>query len=658
VIRRKPRPPRVSLWLLALICSALGFPAGASASQLYASDHASNTVSAFTLGASGLLSPIACSGESCENETDPEPAGLAISPNGQFLFVADRGGKGSVGSVSAFKVSAGGTLSENGCAKAKDCKTGSEPAGVATSPNGQFLYIANEQSNDLSAYSIGSEGKLSAIGCGEKGCATGPETKPFGVAVSTNGQFVYTTDLESNEVSAFRIGEHGGLAPIECPGCHTGESPTGIAVTPNGQFLFVANRASNTISAFKIEASGALSAIECEACKAESEPTGVAISPNGDALYTTDAHSNTVSMFQIEGDGQLSPIECMTTSCDTGTEPVGVAVSPNGQFLYAANVGSSTVSPFSIGLGGLLSPLSCVAPACSSGSGRSFNSLAISPDPGPTAEFTDTPAPAGSSSGFDGKASTAPPEESVARYDWSFGDGSSAQNAGPSPSHVYNAPGTYTVTLTVTDNLGCSDTPIFTGQTASCGGSSAAQKSEQIVVPVPTKLLSTLKLRPFTLSPLSSSRSETTPQPALTFAELVESAKSWREGSALAHITANKKKPPLGTTFSFFIGESNDLREPAIVTFTFTKPASGRRVGKGCVAPTKSNNGKRHCTRTVTAGTLKLSAGAGKDRLRFDGVISKHKKLTPASYTLLASARAFGRVSGTRILHFTILRGS
>ncbi|MBL7853109.1 MAG: PKD domain-containing protein, partial [Cyclobacteriaceae bacterium] len=45
---------------------------------------------------------------------------------------------------------------------------------------------------------------------------------------------------------------------------------------------------------------------------------------------------------------------------------------------------------------------------------------------------------------------------SIARYDWNFGDGSSALNAGPVADHDYNAPGNYSVTLTVTTNQQCS----------------------------------------------------------------------------------------------------------------------------------------------------------------------------------------------------------
>ena len=650
MIRRMPHPPRALVWLLA--CGALSFPAGASANQLYVSDHSSGGVSAFAIGAEGLLTPLACSGESCT--AGGEPTGLAISPNGQFLYVASKASKAS---VSIFEIGAGGALTPLECAASKDCRTQSEPAGVATSPNGQFLYVANEGSDSVSAYSIDEHGQLTKRKCGEiEDCAT--EGRPFGVAVTTNSQFLYTTNLESSTVSAFRISDDGALTPIECSGCRTGSSPTGISVSPNGQFLFVANRGSNTISPFRIEAGGTLSAIECaaEQCNTESEPTGIAVSPDGEYLYSTDAGSNTVSIFQIDAAGQLKRMYCAAGICAAGSDPVGVTVSPNGQFVYTANVGASTISPFSIGPGGMLSPLACAGASCSTGSVRAFESLAVSPDPGPTAAFSDTPEPAGSASAFNGSASTAPPEESVARYDWSFGDGSEAQNAGPTPSHVYSAAGTYTVTLTVTDNLGCSNVPIFTGQTATCGGSSAARSTAQIAVPSPSSSpfkIDLGKLKPFTISPSKPEQFE--PAASLTFSDLSESTKRWREGRALAHISSAGKRAPLGTTFSFYIGETGGLSERALVTLVFTRPAGGRRVGKKCEAPSKSNRSKRHCTRTLTAGTLKLSAGAGKSKVRFEGAISKHKRLTPASYTLLASATVLGKRSSTRTLHFTIL---
>jgi len=52
---------------------------------------------------------------------------------------------------------------------------------------------------------------------------------------------------------------------------------------------------------------------------------------------------------------------------------------------------------------------------------------------------------------FDGSASY-DPDGCIAAYAWSFGDGQTG--AGASGSHMYTQPGTYTTTLTVTDNLG------------------------------------------------------------------------------------------------------------------------------------------------------------------------------------------------------------
>jgi hypothetical protein len=135
---------------------------------------------------------------------------------------------------------------------------------------------------------------------------------------------------------------------------------------------------------------------------------------------------------------------------------------------------------------------------------------------------------------------------------------------------------------------------------------------------------------------------------------LGQTAKTWIQGKLLAHLSSSrgkgKKKLPVGTTFSF------KLDQPAHVTFTFTQTARGRRVGKRCVAQTHKNRRKHRCTRTSIAGALGFSAHAGKNKVRFQGLISKRKKLKPGSYKLLVVATASGTRSRTGTLSFTIAR--
>jgi PKD repeat protein len=71
----------------------------------------------------------------------------------------------------------------------------------------------------------------------------------------------------------------------------------------------------------------------------------------------------------------------------------------------------------------------------------------------PTAAMAPTgkPAIAGTLVHFSGESSSSP-DGSINNYDWSFGDGGDAEGA--APTHTYAAAGTYSVTLTVTDNLG------------------------------------------------------------------------------------------------------------------------------------------------------------------------------------------------------------
>ena len=76
----------------------------------------------------------------------------------------------------------------------------------------------------------------------------------------------------------------------------------------------------------------------------------------------------------------------------------------------------------------------------------------------PSASFTFSPAqPAVNQTVFfNGSASTAGPGHTITSYNWNFGDG--ATGSGVTSSHAYTSAGSYNVTLTVTDEIGQSNT--------------------------------------------------------------------------------------------------------------------------------------------------------------------------------------------------------
>jgi N-acetylneuraminic acid mutarotase len=128
-----------------------------------------------------------------------------------------------------------------------------------------------------------------------------------------------------------------------------------------------------------------------------------------------------------------------------------------------------------------------------------------------------------------------------------------------------------------------------------------------------------------------------------------ESHRTWREGGKLAVIT--RRKPPVGTTFSF------SLNERASVTLGFSQQAGGRKVRGKCVAQTKANRHKHACKRAVVRGTLTFTGHAGSNKVAFQGRISPSTKLPPGTYTVVISAtNALGQRASAKPLTFTIVQ--
>lgn len=159
---------------------------------------------------------------------------VIIDPTGRFAYVTNSGSN----DVSAYRVdTATGALTEidqNGDAAGTTVAAGLGPVSVAVDPSGRFAYVANRVSNDISGYTIGSSGALTPLDAhpGILGVQNFPAgTNPNSITVDPSGRFVYVTNGGSENVSAYSIGSDGMLTEIPGSPFRAGVGPASIATT-------------------------------------------------------------------------------------------------------------------------------------------------------------------------------------------------------------------------------------------------------------------------------------------------------------------------------------------------------------------------------------------------------------------------------------------
>ena len=394
------------------------------------------------------------------------------------------------------------------------------------------------------------------------------------------------------------------------------------------------------MSVFSIGAGGVLSPVVCNPttiCKTGTAPQAVAVDPSASHLYVTNG-SGSVSVFSIGAGGVLSPVACdPATICKTGAGPKGVAVDPSGSHLYVSNF-SSSVSVFSIGAGGVLSPVACdPTTTCLTGNSPDAFSLAVSPDRGPVAAFSASAGPAGFISRFDGSTSSSQ-DYAIASYVWDFGDGQTQTSVLPAVQHTYAKPGSYPVTLAVTDQAGCALSTVYTGQTASCNGSAKARSKQTITVPpVPPVIMP-----PVIVPPVAAVGKE----------DISPSVFPAKPGGPSA-LAAKKRKRTYGAKVTY------TLNVAASVRFTVQRRSDGRKVKHAkkttCDRATKHNRKKQKCTRYVTLNGSFTRAGlTGTNKFGFTGRLNG-TRLPPGEYRLIATPTANATTGRAATANFRII---
>ena len=122
------------------------------------------------------------------------------------------------------------------------------PEGVAVHPNGQYVYVANSGDRTVSVIETVFNRVIGIIALDEFGGAPQPLV-PRGVAVSPDGQRLYVTDGASDRLFVIdTTANHAvvGIVPLRLD--KNPRTPYGVSVSPDNRRVYVANTATNTVS--------------------------------------------------------------------------------------------------------------------------------------------------------------------------------------------------------------------------------------------------------------------------------------------------------------------------------------------------------------------------------------------------------------------------
>lgn len=231
-------------------------PAGA---YLYVMNAGSDNISVFSIDSStGALTQVP---NSPVNIGQIAPLNMQVTPNGSFLYVTAVGTQ-TTGEIVGYSLNAG-QLTLIGVTPSD----GLNPAGLVIDPQGAYLYAGNNaaSSSSIAIFSIGSTGALTAVPgspLNDSGYSS-----PIWMAFDPNGQYLYVANEGSNNVTAYSINSSTGLPTALTTSTATNafateSEPFFISFDPSGDYLFIGNQlAPAGIQVFSVS-SGSLTVIK------------------------------------------------------------------------------------------------------------------------------------------------------------------------------------------------------------------------------------------------------------------------------------------------------------------------------------------------------------------------------------------------------------
>lgn len=293
--------------------------------------------------------------ELMETATGPDsPSFLDISPDGNYLYAANRQGIGAdstFGSVSAYKIeSASGTLQPL-----------NEMSSYGVSPchihaNGNKLYLSHYAGGSLSVLTLAEDGSIAALLDTVQHVGSGPHKNQQSAHVHTthtlpNTDLFLVADLGMDQLTFYQTDETGihqaAIPPIKT---EAGVGPRHFTFAADTKLLYLAEELSSSVSVYALDLINGqhrfiqrLPTLPADFLEKNSV-ADIHLSPDGKFLYVSNRGHDSLAIFKVDQeDGTLSFIGHQDA---LGKTPRYFMIDPKGAFILVANKDSDKIILF------------------------------------------------------------------------------------------------------------------------------------------------------------------------------------------------------------------------------------------------------------------------------------------------------------------------
>lgn len=264
------------------------------------------------------------------------PSSVVVHPSNGLVYAAQQ----DINSISRFKIDkTTGSLSEvlpRTPLTTSSGGIGLSPVDMIMDSGGKYLFVANQTSNDIWVFSIGSSGALTFVSSAQL------DGSPSSLTLSASGDFLYVPVPTFSAIYVFSVNA-GSLTPVGRPFSVVGGVGR-LGIEPDSSFLFVPNPSTNTVTVLRIQSDGTL-ALSSGAFATGITPVAASTNTTGAYVYVANSGATNLSQFQVNtSTGELTTLT--SSAAGTGTQPSQIILDPGAKFIFVVNQQANTVSEF------------------------------------------------------------------------------------------------------------------------------------------------------------------------------------------------------------------------------------------------------------------------------------------------------------------------